>query len=202
MPFLEAFRLNISFLVDVDVNNASFHIFATTKFGASAAILDAVTSSQCPAVIRTIFMPTQNVRKMSESSTGVVNPSSIEITENINGILSPNGTHHLDETDQAASRQRPRKYHQIESQRVHIIWDIFAVASILTFVADVTSDIVVSVLYYIDGSYLWFSLTLGFVLLSSIVMQVFSAKWFREDDEDQSLCTYLLHIFLMGPLVR
>ena len=116
--------------------------------------------------------------------------------------LTPNGTRSVDETDLAASRRPPRQYVQFESQRVHIIWDLFAVASILTFVADITSDLVVSVLYYMDGSYLWFSPTLGFVLLSSIVMQVFSAKWFHEDGESQNWCTYLLHICHLGPLVR
>lgn len=125
-----------------------------------------------------------------------------EINENTNGLLTANGTRNMDETDLAASRQPPRKYAKFKSQRVHIIWDLFAVVSILTFVADIASDVVVSVLYYFDGSYLWFSLTLGFVLLSSVVMQVFSAKWFHEDDENQNWCTYLLHLFHLGPLVR
>lgn len=125
-----------------------------------------------------------------------------EINENTNGLLTGNGTQSVDETDLAASRQPPRKYAQFESQRVHIIWDLFAALSILTFVADIASDLVVSVLYYVDGSYMWFALTLGFVILSSIVMQVFSVKWFHEDDENQNWCAYLLHLFLLGPLVR
>ena len=141
---------------------------------------------------------------MSESGAGViyVNPSSVETVRNNNGILTPNGTHNGDETDQAASRKPPSAYHPVESQRVHVIWDVFAAVSILTFVADITSDIVVSVLYFMDGSYLWFALTFGFVILSSIVMQVFSAKWFYEDNQDQTWGTYLLHIFQMGPLLR
>ena len=125
-----------------------------------------------------------------------------EINENTNGLLTVNGTQSVDETDLAPSRQPPHKYAQFESQRVHIIWDLFAAVSILTFVADIASDLVVSVLYYVDGSYMWFALTLGFVILSSIVMQVFSVKWFHEDDENQNWCAYLLHLFLLGPLVR
>ena len=125
-----------------------------------------------------------------------------EINGNTNGLLTGNGTQGVDETDLAASRQPPRKYAQFESQRVHIIWDLFAAVSILTFVADIASDLAVSVLYYFDGSYMWFSLTLGFVILSSIVMQVFSVKWFHEDDENQNWCAYLLHLFLLGSLVR
>lgn len=142
---------------------------------------------------------------MAENRDGgvvIVNPSRVDITETSNGTLTRNGISNLDETDLAASRQPPRSYRQIESQRVHVIWDLFAIASILTFVADISSDIVVSVLYYVDGSYLWFSLTLGFVIVSSIVTQVFSAKWFHEDSEDQSWSTYLLHLFQLGPIVR
>ena len=124
-----------------------------------------------------------------------------EIIENANGLLTGNGIQSVDETDLAANRQS-RVYAQFQSQRVHIFWDLFAAVSFLTFVADIVSDLVVSVLYYFDGAYWWFSLTLGFVILSSIVMQVFSAKWFHEDDENQNWCAYLWHIFHLGPLVR
>ena len=139
-----------------------------------------------------------------EMEEGVIeNPTAIEISQNANGLLiTTNGTINADETDLAASRQPPRGYNQIESRKVHVIWDIFAVISILTFVADIASDIVVSVLYYLDGSYLWFSLTLGFVILSSLVTQIFSVKWFYEDSEDQTWGTYLLHVFQVGPVVR
>ena len=139
---------------------------------------------------------------MAERSVIVVNPLYIDHTESINGNLTSNGVHHPDETDLAPSRQPPKRYQQFESQRVHFIWDAFAIVSILTYLADITSDVVVSVLYYIDGAYLWFALTIGFVLLSSIVMQVFSAKWFHEDSEHQTWSNYLLHLFQMGPLVR
>lgn len=141
---------------------------------------------------------------MAENRDGgivIVNPSRVYITETSDGTLTRNGISNLDETDLAASRQIG-SYRQIEPQRVHVIWDLFAIASILTFVADISSDIVVSVLYYVDGSYLWFSLTLGFVIVSSIVTQVFSAKWFYEDSEDQAWSTYLLHLFQLGPIAR
>lgn len=136
------------------------------------------------------------------ATTGILSGQNIEMTEDVDEIVTPNGTHYIDETDLAASRQPPPTYIPVESPRVHIIWDLFAILSILTFIADIASDLVVSVRYYIDGSYLWFSLTLGFVILSSLVMQIFSAKWIHEDGEDQDWCTYLLHFLQLGPLVR
>lgn len=142
-------------------------------------------------------------KKYQQTESQRVNPTQVEIMRHSNGTITPNDSHYSDETDVAASREpSTKKHHQSEPQRVHIIWDLFAAASVLTFLADISSDIAVSVLYYIDGSYLWFSLTIGFVILSSIVMQVFSAKWFYEDDEELTWGTYLLHIFQLGPLMR
>lgn len=125
-----------------------------------------------------------------------------EKTDDDDGIFTPNGIHGTDETDLAASRLNRRSYVHLESERVHIIWDLFAIASILTFIADITTDLVVSVHYFLDGKYIWFALTLGFVILSSLVMQIFSAKWFHEDGEYQNWCTYLMHLFQLGPIVR
>lgn len=142
-------------------------------------------------------------KKYQQTESQRVNPTQVEIIRHSNGTITPNDSHYSDETDVAASRQpSTKKHHQPEPQRVHIIWDLFAAASVLTFLADISSDIAVSVLYCIDGSYLWFSLTIGFVVLSSIVMQVFSAKWFYEDDEELTCGTYLLHIFQLAPLMR
>jgi len=156
--------------------------------------------------ISIIWFPvlTQNVSGVSENMADDTcnSTQSTEINEKTNGLLTGNGTRGVDETDLAASRQSTRKYARFQSQRVHLFWDIFAALSILTFVADIVTDLVVSVLYYFDGLYWRFSLTLGFVILSSIVMQVFSAKWFHEDDEKQNWCAYLLHLFHLGPLVR
>ena len=140
---------------------------------------------------------------MAVEGAVIVNPSITARTQNANESLNTtNGNLNRDETDLAASRQPPRRYHQVKSRRVHVIWDSFAVISILTFVADIASDIVVSVRYFLDGSYLWFSLTVAFVISSSIVTQIFSACWFYEDSEDQTRATYLLHLCQLGPIVR
>ena len=140
---------------------------------------------------------------MSVEGAVIVNPSITARTQNTNESLNTtNGNLNRDETDLAASRQPPRRDNQVKSRRVHVICDIFAVISILTFVADIASDIVVSVRYFLDGSYLWFSLTVAFVISSSIVTQIFSACWFYEDSEDQTWATYLLHLCQLGPIVR
>ena len=140
---------------------------------------------------------------MAVEGTVIVNPLSFERAKNTNeSPNTTNGNVSTDETDLAASRRPPRRHHQVKARRVHIFWDIFAVISILTFVADIASDVVVCVRYSLDGSYLWSLLTVAFVISSSIVTQIFSAYWFYEDRENQTWATYLFHLFQLGPLVR
>lgn len=147
--------------------------------------------------------PRKCPRKMAVEDTVIVNPMSIARAKNTNeSPNTTNGNVYTDETDLAASRRPPRRYHQVKARRVHIIWDIFAVISVLTFVADIASDVVVCVRYSLDGSYLWSILTVAFVILSSIVTQIFSAYWFYEDSEGQTWRTYLLHLCQLGPIVR
>ena len=146
--------------------------------------------------------PGKHPRKMAEEHTHLVNPLSIARAQNTNeSSNTTNGNLGTDETDLEASRNSSP--HQAKLRRVHVVWDVFAVIFIiLTFVADIASDVVVSVRYFLDGSYLWFLLTVVFVISSSIVVQIFSACWFYEDSEDQTSATYLLHLCQLGTIVR
>ena len=106
-----------------------------------------------------------------------------------------------DETDLAASRQ---SFYGSENvgRRSTVCDALFAFGSMGTFIADIASDLVVSYQYYDQGEYWWFGLTLAFVLLASVTMQVFSAKWFHEDGKRKSWVYNLMHFLHLGPLVR
>lgn len=80
--------------------------------------------------------------------------------------------------------------------------DLWTFVSVITYVADVGSDLLVCVKYYKEKNFWWFSLTLGFVLVASFAMQLFSAKWLLEDGKRKQCFTYLLHVFHLGPVVR
>lgn len=80
--------------------------------------------------------------------------------------------------------------------------DLWTLVSVITFIADVGSDLLVCVKYYREKNFWWFSLTLGFVLAASFAMQLFSAKWLLEDGKRQQCFAYLLHVFQLGPVLR
>lgn len=106
-----------------------------------------------------------------------------------------------DETDLAASRQSFVSSENI-GRKSTVCDAMFAFGSMGTFLADIISDLVVSYQYYDRGDYWWFGLTLSFVLLASITMQIFSAKWFHEDGKPRSWTYYFMHFLHLGPIVR
>lgn len=135
---------------------------------------------------------------------------------NANGSINGTAIISRDEEDLPANRRPiPRDEEDLEAnrrsnpdataapvKRVHWVWDIFALGSIVTFTADVGSDIFVAIMYFRNEEYSWFGFTIGFVLLSSFTLQIFSAKWFHEDQKKETWLTYLLHLFHVGPILR
>jgi hypothetical protein len=131
----------------------------------------------------------------------------------INGTL-PKSTSDGDQTDLPATRRDIPTEERVGNIRVHRFWDLVALVSVLTFIADIGTDLFVAALYFSKGHYTWFGLTLGFVFLSSFTLQIFSAKWLYEDtqthDDTQVMhkkkkekwWTYVLHILHLGPVVR
>ena len=75
---------------------------------------------------------------------------------------------------------------------------------VILYLADVVTDMLVSVKYFRNGDYIWFSLTLASVFGASFVMMIFSLKWFYDDtaDEVSKTKTVLLHVLQLGPLKR
>lgn len=68
-----------------------------------------------------------------------------------------------------------------EQQR-YAVWDcLWIVAAVAVYVADVGSDVWLSVDYYLHNDYWWFGLTLFFVVLGSFSVQLFSFRWFVHD---------------------
>ncbi|KAI8486385.1 XK- protein 6 [Branchiostoma belcheri] len=59
---------------------------------------------------------------------------------------------------------------------------LFVVVGIVTFLADIVSDVVLAVTnYFLQGYYGWFAMTITFVLLPSIVLQLCSIRWYLQD---------------------
>ncbi|XP_071807884.1 uncharacterized protein [Asterias amurensis] len=73
--------------------------------------------------------------------------------------------------------------------------------SMLTFAADIVTDGLAASQYFIHGEPGWGCLTLGFTLAPSIIMQVFSIRWYLAD-EDMTRWRWIFHSCLLGPLER
>ncbi|XP_044151323.1 XK-related protein 4-like [Bufo gargarizans] len=78
-----------------------------------------------------------------------------------------------------------------EQQR-YSVWDcLWILAAMAVYFADVGSDIWLSVDYYLRGQRWWFGLTLFFVVLGSLSVQLFSFRWFVHDfsTENSAQCS-------------
>uniref|UniRef100_A0A8C9K0U2 XK-related protein n=1 Tax=Panthera tigris altaica TaxID=74533 RepID=A0A8C9K0U2_PANTA len=70
----------------------------------------------------------------------------------------------------------------LREQRRYSLWDcLWILAAVAVYFADVGTDIWLAVDYYLRGQRWWFGLTLFFVVLGSLSVQVFSFRWFAHD---------------------
>ncbi|XP_029309479.1 XK-related protein 4 [Cottoperca gobio] len=70
----------------------------------------------------------------------------------------------------------------VREQQKYTVWDcLWIVAAVAVYMADVGTDVWLSVDYYLRRDYWWFGLTLFFVVLGSFSVQLFSFRWFVHD---------------------
>ncbi|XP_048452007.1 XK-related protein 4 isoform X1 [Rhincodon typus] len=64
----------------------------------------------------------------------------------------------------------------------YTLWDgLWIVAAVTVYFSDIGTDVWLAVDYYLHSRYWWFGLTLFFVVLGSLAVQVFSFRWFIHD---------------------
>ncbi|MBN3278615.1 XKR9 protein, partial [Polyodon spathula] len=85
-------------------------------------------------------------------------------------------------------------------------WTVFG---ILTYILDIGADICVAFQYFSRGHYSWFALTLVFVFIATVTIQIFSLSWFKDDPPEPSdtrRCSpgqiTAVHWFQMGIFIR
>lgn len=95
---------------------------------------------------------------------------------------------------------------------------VFSVIGVCTFLFDWGSDVWVAAEFYCRGNFLWFGVLVGLMVLSSVVVQMFSWFWLKYDRElpgfgaqtgggtvlfgDQVKLSCLLHVLQLGFLCR
>ncbi|XP_070555145.1 XK-related protein 6-like [Ptychodera flava] len=115
------------------------------------------------------------------------------------------------------SSQRSDSCSGIKVQPYTIFDFLFTFGSMMTFLADLVTDFLLSVQYLRLDHYWWCGLTFSFIFIPSIIMQIFSLRWYHSDIKEgngtegvakkTSSCGEwfvwaLLHIFQLGPLTR
>jgi len=112
-------------------------------------------------------------------------------------------------------KMRPRKMDQDFSElwrkRGNATWlgIFFSVVAIGAFFADIGTDLKVAADHYTAGSNWWASFTVMLVLLPSVVTNLFSFLWYKEDDEQSERrpksgwrTVGITHFFLVGLVER
>ncbi|XP_009859071.2 uncharacterized protein LOC104265836 [Ciona intestinalis] len=100
----------------------------------------------------------------------------------------------------------PRKLDKshVELPEYCFTWlDVFiVVVSMGTYIADIVTDILVMLVYWNIDEISWASLTLTFLIVPAVIMQVFSTRWYLADGHRISVSMVLIHLFMMGPIKR
>lgn len=90
----------------------------------------------------------------------------------------------------------------LEGRSTNFTDEWWTLVSLITFLADVLTDILVCVQYFRNNNIWWFGLSASFLGAASLAMQLFSLKWLWDDGKREACFTYLLHFFQLGPLWR
>jgi len=86
-------------------------------------------------------------------------------------------------------------------QKFRLIDAAFIIGSILTFIADQATDVILAVTFGMDGLIFYSIVTILLVLLPNAIVQVFSARWNKMDDIFNRPVA-IIHGLLMGTLHR
>ncbi len=96
------------------------------------------------------------------------------------------------------------KTSKTKDRKLNFSWfDVFfLLGGMITYIADMATDIIVGLQYLTTPDYWWAGLTLGFVVVSSITLQYFSFRWFVADAQvdghpikSRGICRRIMHWF-------
>ncbi|EOB00107.1 XK-related protein 9, partial [Anas platyrhynchos] len=83
---------------------------------------------------------------------------------------------------------------------------IFLLCGIIIYIVDIGVDFWVASKYFYKGQYTWAILIISFRCLSSLITQIFSYQWFKNDCEDTDpeklRWIFLVHFFHCGIFIR
>ncbi|XP_069126160.1 serine-rich adhesin for platelets-like [Argopecten irradians] len=87
-------------------------------------------------------------------------------------------------------------------KKAFTLYDVFVtILSLITYVVDVGSDILLIVTFLLDGHQIWAALSMAFVALSTFLMQIFSFSW-HAADKTLTWKTFVVHALFLAPAHR
>jgi len=105
----------------------------------------------------------------------------------------------MDQTDLGITRKLS---YDVLPEKADILDSFIAFIAIGSFLADIVTDVLVAYQYFTDEKWIWFGLTVFFVVVPSLIMQTFSCLWYEQDNKQQSVLSWVLHILQLGPIER
>ncbi|XP_002154136.2 XK-related protein 6 [Hydra vulgaris] len=95
-----------------------------------------------------------------------------------------------------------RKTRHVSANKANIVDNFVAVVSITTFLIDIVTDALVAKQYFETKKWILFGLNLTFIIVPSVLMQLFSTKWHHDDREKQGWLSIMLHLLQLAPIER
>ena len=90
----------------------------------------------------------------------------------------------------------------LKAEKADLLDCFIAVISIFTFLADVGTDILAAHQYSSKSQWTWFIPTVTLIVLPSIVLQLFSSRWYHDDLKTQSIFSYVIHFLQLSTIER
>ncbi|XP_033097953.1 uncharacterized protein LOC117101940 [Anneissia japonica] len=119
--------------------------------------------------------------------------------QDVSFVCSPGDRTNLDET--VPPCEHCEKYFFYQHSTFNFFDASFLLISMATYLVDIVTDMIVCVQYLNANEYFWGFLTLFFTIAPSIIVHIFSARWYLIDD-DMTTSDWLLHVFQLGTLKR
>lgn len=106
----------------------------------------------------------------------------------------------MDTVDLALSREPG--YSEDKAEKADVFDSFISLVSILTYIADISTDIFLAYQYYKAQQWNWFIPTVVFIVVPSMALQLFSSKWYHDDSGKQPTISKLMHLFQLGTIER
>ena len=118
-------------------------------------------------------------------SNGIARPNSLFKNDDNQQEFQCKCIQEEDTCESPIERNRPHSYKKHQSRTFTYLDATFILKGIGTYIFDVVTDILACIKYFSKGDYWWAILTMVFILIASVTVQISSFRWFVDDYADK-----------------